>query len=181
MDKVFVAIPNTGTLRTELVQWLMMMDIKPFMPQARPHDYCRNIIVDEFLKSDCDYLLMIDSDVVPQNNVLEMVKNNVPVCSAFVRTNVNGELIPVGMTKNKDGYYHDYKHSKPNLHKVDAVGTGCIMIKRTVLESMEKPYFKFVYKNGMLTNGEDFDFCDRIGSVYFDARYKCNHFTIVSI
>lgn len=181
MSSIFVAIPNTGTLRTELVEWLMIHNIKPYMPQAKPHDHCRNIIVDEFLKTDCEYLLMIDSDVVPQDNVLEMVNNNVDVCSAYVRTNYKGEFIPVGMTKNKNGYHHNFKHSKPKLHRVDAVGTGCVLIKRKVFENMAKPYFKFVYKDGILTNGEDFDFCERINNVYFDARYKCKHYTTVGI
>ena len=181
MDKVFVAIPNTGILRTELVQWLMALDIKPFMPQAKPHDYCRNLIVEEFLKSDCEWLLMIDSDVVPQCDVLSMVKNDVPVCSAFVCTNLGGEIIPVGMVKNKDGYHHNFRHSAPDLHRVDAVGTGCILIKREVLSTMKKPYFKFIYKDGMLENGEDFDFCERVEGVYFDARFKCLHYTTVGI
>lgn len=178
---VFIGVPNTGTLRTELVEWLMKQEAAIFMPQAKPHDHCRNIIVNRFLETDCEWLLMVDSDVIPPDDVCNMVNNDVDVCSAYVRTTANGEFIPVGMTKNKDGYHHDFKHSKPGVHKVDAVGTGCILIKREVFERMDKPYFKFVYKDGLLVNGEDFDFCERVGEVYFDSRYKCKHFTTVAI
>lgn len=179
--KIFIGIPNTGTLRTELADWLMKQKATIFMPQAKPHDHCRNIIVREFLKTDCDFLLMVDSDVVPPLNVLDMVENNVDVCSAHVST-FNGEIIPVGMTKNKEGYHHDFKHSELGLHKVDAVGTGCILIKREVFAKIDKPYFRFKYdEDGILTNGEDFDFSERVKEVYFDARYKCKHFTTIAI
>lgn len=181
MFSVFIGVPNTGTIRTELALWLMKQKATIFTPQAKPHDHCRNIIVNQFLKTDCEWLLMVDSDILPPDNVLDMIDNNVPVCAAYACTTVNGEVIPVGMTKNENGYHYDFKHSEPKLHKVDAVGTGCILIKRNVLEKMDKPYFRFVYEDGILVNGEDFDFCERVGDVYFDARYKCKHFTIMAV
>ncbi len=151
------------------------------MPQLKPHDHCRNDIVLKFLSTDCDWLLMVDSDVVPPVNVLEMINNNVDVCSAHVST-FNGEVIPVGMTKDERGYHHNFKHSAPGLHKVDAVGTGCILIKRQVFDRLDKPYFRFKYNSdGLLVNGEDFDFSERVGEVCFDARYKCKHYTTIAI
>lgn len=179
--KIFIGIPNTGTLRTELVEWLMKQEAVIFMPQAKPHDHCRNIIVNKFLESNCEFLLMVDSDIVPPDDVVKMVENDVGVCAAYARTVIGNELIPVGMTKNKDGYHHDFKHSELGLHKVDAVGTGCILIKREVFGKLDKPYFKFVYKDGLLVNGEDFNFSERVDEVYFDARYKCKHYTTVAI
>lgn len=181
-NKVFIGIPNTGLLRTELVEWLMLQDdCDIFMPQAKPHDHCRNIIVNRFLETDYQWLLMVDSDIVPPNNVLGMIDNDVPVCAAYARTMSNGELIPVGMTKDDVGYHHDFKHSELGLHKVDAVGTGCILIKREVFERLDKPYFKFMYQDGLLINGEDFDFSERVGEIYFDSRYKCKHYTTIAI
>lgn len=177
----FIGIPNTGSIRTELAEWLLHQQAVVFMPQAKPHDHCRNIIVNEFLKTGCEWLLMVDSDVVPPIDVLDMVNNNKPVCSAHVSTSVKGEAIPVGMTKNENGYHHDFKHSAPALHKVDAVGTGCILIRRDVFGNLKKPYFKFIYEDGLLVNGEDFDFSERVGEVYFDSRYICKHYTTISI
>lgn len=177
----FIGIPNTGHLRTELVDWLMRQKAAIFMPQAKPHDHCRNIIVNEFLKTDCEWLLMVDSDVVPPMNVLDMIDNNVPVCSAYVCTFSNGELVPVGMTKTENGYCHNFDKTEKGLNKVDAVGTGCILIRRDVFDKLGKPYFKFVYEDGLLINGEDFDFSERVGEVYFDTRYVCKHYTTIAI
>ena len=180
---IYLAIPNTGTIKTELMEWVLRNPCNHMiMPQLKPHDHNRNYIVQEFLKTDCTHLMMIDSDVVPVSDVRKMVDNDVDICSAHVCTRLGNEIIPVGMTKNENGYHHDFKHSKPDLHKVDAVGTGCIMIHRRVFEKLEKPYFKFVYNDdGMLICGEDFYFSNRIDSVYFDSRFACKHFTVTAI
>ena len=186
MDKVFLGIPNTGYIRTELMTWIMRSGIQHICPtQAKPHDACRNIIVNTFLRSDLKWLLMIDSDVVPLTKVHEMCLNNLPVCSAHVSTCKGLEVIPVGMTKSEGGgYHHDFKHSNPEgaPHRVDAVGTGCIMIRRDVFDKLDKPYFKFIYDSeGLLINGEDFDFSERVGEVYFDPRHRAQHYTTIAI
>lgn len=179
---IFIGIPHTGTIRTELAQWVGKQSSTIFYSYARPIDHNRNIIVDEFLKTDCTHLLMVDSDVVPPDNVVDMVHNDVPVCCAHVSTSINGETIPVGMTKVEGGYAHNFEHSAPALHKVDATGTGCILIKREVFDKIDKPYFAFKYdEDGFLSNGEDFDFTERVGDVYFDGRYRCAHYTTVAI
>jgi len=187
MDDIFLGLPNIGLIRTELMMWVMQSNFKYICPiQAKPHDACRNLIVSYFLQTKIPWLLMIDSDVVPLTNVWEMKDNNVPVCSAHVSTCRGKEVIPVGMTRadNNEGYFHEFKNSNPEgaPHKVDAVGTGCIIIHREVFATLDKPYFKFVYDdNGFLQCGEDFDFCERVGNIYFDPRHKAAHYTIMAI
>lgn len=191
MKKIFVGIPNTGYLRTELVSWLFSHEDKDkyevtmFFPQNKPHDYNRNIIVKKFLETDNEYLLMIDSDVVPISNVLEMSDLDKGIMSALVRTYKDGDLIPVALKKVEGGYKVWSPLSK-GLNEVDAVGTGCLMIKREVFNKITKPYFRFRYNDeGFLINGEDFDFCDRVKEagykVYFNADYEAQHFTTINI
>ena len=189
-DEVFLGLPNTGHIRVELMSWIIRSRIKHICPvQLKPHDACRNMIVNYFLQTDLEWLMMIDSDVVPVTDILQMVANDVPVCSAHVSICKGREIIPIGMTKDSaGGYFHEFKHSDPSEapYKVDAVGTGCILIHRDVFEAIDKPFFRFVYdENGMIINGEDFDFCERVykfgGEVYFDPRQKANHFTTLAI
>jgi hypothetical protein len=182
-NKVFIGIPNTGNLRTELVYWLLQQTVEHvWLPIKRPIDANRNYIVNQFLKTDADWLLMVDSDVVPPVNVLEMINNNVPVCSAHVSTLIDGNIVPVGMIKDGDNYLHRWEHSEPGLHEVDATGTGCILIRRDVFDSLDKPYFRFIYnEEGDLIRGEDFDFTDRVGDCYFDSRYVCKHYTTAAV
>jgi hypothetical protein len=188
MEGVFLGLPNTGNIRIELMMWVMnsmqsgMRHIAPI--QAKPHDHARNLIVKNFLQTDCTFLLMIDSDVVPLTPVNQMCLNDLPVCSAHVSTCKGNEVIPVGMTKDEKGYHHNFKNSNPEgaPHRVDAVGTGCIMIRRDVFDTLDKPFFRFVYdEEGLLINGEDFNFSERVGEVYFDPRHKAQHFTTIAI
>jgi hypothetical protein len=192
MPKIMLGVPNTGNLRTELVQWILQSGIRNvFFPQERPHDYCRNVIVNEFLHSgfDFEFLLMIDSDVVPVTDILSMAQHNVLVCSAHVCMARGLERIPVGFVRNEQGgYHHDYQHSQPGLHEVDVVGTGCVMIRRDVFASISKPYFKFPYdSDGNRVGGEDFNFCERVQrssdrpAIYFDATQRCLHYTTIAI
>lgn len=186
--KIFVAIPNIGNIRTELIDFILTLiggkyKFELFMPQNKPHDHNRNVIVRQFLKTDCTHLLMIDSDVVPSNNLLEMVEHNVDIVSGWVSVYKNGVVIQLAMNKKEHGYTQA-KELKMGLNKVDAVGTGCLMIKREVFEKLKHPYFKFVYDDeGMLIKGEDFYFCDKakeVGlDVYFDTEHKCYHYQTI--
>jgi len=182
---VFLGIPNTGRIHIDLSKW-MMYNINSFrhisMPQKKPHDHARNYIVNEFLQTSCEWLLMVDSDIIPPMNVLDMVNNNVDVCSAYITINHNGKIMPLAMEKVDGGYRGDMQAKYNELNKVDATGTGCLLINRRIFDRLDKPYFRFVYDdNGMLVNGEDFDFCDRVKKlgidIYFDARYICKHAT----
>lgn len=182
--KIFVAIPHTGNLRAELVTALMRLQSKKhehtiYLSHKSPHDCNRNHIVSVFLKSDADYLLMIDSDIEPPINIIDMADNDKDICSGSIATNKGAEIIPLALTKTKEGYRCEgVKHG---LNKIDATGTGCMMIKRSVFDKLKKPYFSFVYdKEGILVNGEDFNFCDcavKAGlDIYFDSRYVCKHY-----
>ena len=185
--ETLIVIPNTGNLRKELVEWLLTVGnnykAEFYLPHNRPIDCSRNQIVNYFLTTDAKWLLMIDSDVVPPYNILDMIKNDVPVCSAWVNTKKDNEVVPMALDKVEGGYKvkKELEANKPT--EVDCIGTGAILIKREVLEKMKQPCFEFRKKeNGELALGEDFDFSEKVRAlgfkIYFDARYKCNHLTV---
>lgn len=190
---VFLGVPNTGNLRTELVVWIMSSGIKHMsFEQQKPHDYCRNMIVETFLETDCEWLLMIDSDVVPQTNILEMIKHDRMVCAPMVRVFNGKQITPVAFRKNPPGeigYRHHYEDDNPENAPVcvDAVGTGCILINRGVFEILPKPYFKFVYDDdGRRVLGEDLYFSELVNSVeqgriWYDPRHRCSHYTTLCL
>jgi GT2 family glycosyltransferase len=182
----FVAIPNIGNIRAELVEFMLRQKgIEYYLPQNRPHDVNRNVIVKRFLTTEHEWLLMVDSDVVPPDNVLEMVNNNLDVCSAWVCTSKDGETIPLAMEK-VDGGYKCFSQLYNGVNAVDALGTGCLLLNRRIFDKLPQPYFSFVKDSeGLLANGEDFDFCDKLRAVgiqpYFDARFKCKHYVNVFV
>lgn len=193
---IMVAMPTNGWVTAEFA------DFKARQQKKRdyivywercfsvPHDTTRNMLSKAFLESDADYLLMMDNDVEPHPQLLEMAKNDKPICAAHVNYihNENGQnvvTIAAGILNGQDKGKNVYKNedilkSTEGLMEVDAVGTGCIMIRRDVLESMEAPYFSFRRTNeGFLELTEDYEFCERAKSmgysIWVDKRYYCPH------
>lgn len=66
--------------------------------------------------------------------------------------------------------------SKDAVVKADALGTGCMLIKRGVLEAVGYPWFRCHDLSG---GGEDFFFCDRAKElgfgIYGDFSVQCQH------
>lgn len=79
MIKVFVGVPMTGWIRHELVRSIIAMShdghyrLEVLFSEARPTPANCNKIVNRFLGSDADYLLMMASDTSPYANPLDLV------------------------------------------------------------------------------------------------------------
>src|SRR3990167_1062308 len=136
-------------------------------PAAKPITNNRNTIVQKFLANDCDYLMMVDSDIIP------------PVM--FVKQ--KGMLIPLFLKRGKDGIYDsdDYL-TKVGLQEVDATGTGCIFIKREVLENVKHPFENRYDEDGIKILGNDFAFCQMAKEkgyrVWVHLDYVASHHSV---
>lgn len=159
------------------------------------HDYARNMIVKDFLISDCDVLWFLDSDIAPPPAVIELITNHYDkwkVCGApyplFLR--------PVGHDTPKVVFavYNDlgkgYNTSgvpSSGTDFVDGIASGCIMIKREILEGMQEPYFEFVYdeKTREMKIGEDIGFCKKVNAMghrfFIDYAHLCRHFKQIDL
>lgn len=144
----------------------------------------RHQIIREFLKTDADYLLMIDSDNPPTKN---------PVPLAFLDKDIIACPTPMYRDNNimfnifdvVEGGYKSKMYNKEELVECDRVGGGCIMIARRVLEQMKVP-FQIIYdENGKLVESEDFSFSRRAKEQGFTCfahwGYICNHFKTMNL
>jgi|TARA_Y100000310_G_scaffold312222_1_gene359299 hypothetical protein len=163
---IYVAILNQGDIRTDLAQVINVMiqndsyRLQLTYPAAKPITNNRNTIVQKFLATDCDYLMMVDSDIVPPINILNLADFDKDIITPLMFVKQKGMLIPLFLKRNRDGMYDaaDYL-GKVGLQEVDATGTGCIIIKREVVEEM-KHLFKNRYdEDGIKVLGNDFAFC----------------------
>lgn len=163
------------------------------------HDFARNKVVEEFLETDCDVLWFLDSDILPHENTLELITKH------WDKWQAAGCPYPVFMTpSNEDGkrvvytvYKSIAKDSKNGIAAahipaegtdfVDGIATGCLFIKRAIFENLEKPYFKFVYRESdrHIEMGEDIDFCLRVNKLghqfFIDYSMVCSHFKHVDL
>jgi hypothetical protein len=100
--KIFVAVPNMSTvnigLLARLFQWTQpdsgIMPHYNFVTEKRHHDFARNALVQEFLKSECEYMALIDDDVVPHPNFINLYKHGKDIIAGNVHCWMNGNLMP---------------------------------------------------------------------------------------
>jgi hypothetical protein len=159
------------------------------------HDYARNCYVEDFLKSDCDILWFLDSDILPRPNTLDLITEHGD------KWKLAGCPYPVFMTPKGyetpqvvfTVYRWDGKGMQPAAipdqgHDfVDGIATGCIFIRREVLEGMAKPYFEFTYdpETREIIHGEDLGFCKKTQAAghqfFIDFSMVANHYKKVSL
>ncbi len=177
---ITVAIPHTGNIRAELFERMLTLEtyghrVAIFPSWGRPITENRNQIVKRFLQSKFDFLLQIDSDICPPQNIIRMVENDLDICSADIYTVKGFGAIRLGMIKVGETYQTKKGLKEGAINEVDATGTGCFLVKREV----------FLKVGGFQTGSEDFNFCERAREkgykIYYDTRYRCRHHTVVPI
>jgi glycosyltransferase involved in cell wall biosynthesis len=165
---ILIGMPtSSGVIPVETVQSLLMLH-KPFpcafMYVVRQRiDKARNAMVIEALKNEVDYLFFVDDDNPIPPNTLELFiednkdivsapiisrgqdrNGNFPMCAFYSKeVNLNGD-------SSKIKLYYPIVEFRDNgyLHKVDAVGCGCLLIKRKVLEVLFSKYKQYVFEFG---------------------------------
>jgi len=209
---ILIGLPSgSGVVPLPMVQSLLMLH-KPFptgfMSVERQRiDKARNALAMGALKGNFDYLLMVDDDnPIPPDTLEKFLEDDKDIIIAPIPgrvPNAQGQhdlcafysqLEAIGnktiklykpITKFKeDGY----------LHKIDAGGTGCMLVKRHVIEAMYKKYREYMFEFGDIkfkktiidgieydrrTMSEDAEFCERaidLGfEVWLDERVKPVH------
>lgn len=141
-----------------------------------PVSSARNRAVREFLKSDFDWLLMLDADMVPAPGLLSIVDvaegRDIVVPRMLCLS--AGTITPAWVQRGLE-------HDGPWLELARA-GTGALFVRRRVFEEMPKPWFNFEFdEDGLLLVGEDNNFCDRARSAGFrvwlhdDPAFEVGH------
>jgi len=134
----------------------------PQMPEGR------NLLVTQFLETDADWLLMVDSDMVFTHRLIEDLlatadRDAAPVVGGLC-FGVNQELgqFPT-MYTNVDGMPTVSKEIPAGLVKVDATGAACVLTHRSVFEQNRREgkhtwFHRRVLPTGDVL-GEDISWC----------------------
>ena len=152
----------------------------------------RNLQFKRFLElTNADYLLCIDSDIVPPMNILEMVKEakrkRLDYLSAVCFSFQFNEPFAVVMKKAKgrDGYVQAVPNGKPGIYEIDATGLACTVLSRKLVREFKGTFRDRFDKEGMLLRDADFDFCERIKKagykVFVDTKFICDHIKMLSL
>lgn len=203
--KVMVNILNIGTIQagteSQMIQWMReysdRYNFQLFVPAARPIPNNRNTIVEKFLEGDYDYLFQLDEDTVPMKNPFCLLEHDKDVVGGVYpgrgtlgyhfHAYYFGDKFPKDKkAKLKRGdvfFVYPPPEKRVGLQKVDAVATGCFLVKRHVLEKMYKagfaPFEDMFDEHGVLMTNDDMAFCIkcwRLGiDVYADWDMICDH------
>lgn len=158
------------------------------------HDFARNAIVEDFLASGCDILWFLDSDIVPPDNIMEIVLRHdewkvagAPYPVFLKPPGFDNEQVVYTVYNSENDKYIPTEIPEQGSAFVDAVATGCIFIKKEVFAGLVKPYFEFKYnpETREMTEGEDLGFCKKINALgykfYVDFSKICDHYKEVSL
>lgn len=110
----------------------------------------RNQLVDAAIASGCDYLLMLDDDmIVPPDLVARLLAHDKDVIGALYWQR-GGAFHPVLMhaAQQPTGEFiarfyapFDPVITQPGLHAVDVIGGGCMLFKVDIFRKLTPPYF----------------------------------------
>lgn len=196
--RIFIAIPVVnGYVRHELsvrlIEWShdpeMTVSIK-YYPGLSPLDHARNRAVKDFLEDYWDYFMMIDADTVPPQNCLRELlgADKDVVCPLVFTFKVDDKgipfPIPVANRYDENGAYRPYYEGN-GVTETDTITGGCFLIKRKVLEQLERPFYFTYHKNGIVEYSEDFIFsqqAQKLGyKLYTNYGVRCRHFKEVDV
>lgn len=176
MVSVLVTVPNLHWIHKLVVHRLLLLQqerryrVRISLPTNKPFENNLHHIINDFMAGDCDFWLSIDADNPPEKNPLDLVE---------LDKDIIGCPTPIWHYTGKAGerpiYWNAYQYDEstgayrewPNregLQKVDAVGTGCIMMSRRVFEDPEMRRGAFTRKlnaDGTVDKGNDISFCER--------------------
>jgi GT2 family glycosyltransferase len=189
-QRVLISVPllARGNIVPGLCGWLIRMSHIPgvsidISPYPGPLDACRNRMVQKLLSREEEWLLMVDADIVPPDNALfELLSHEKEIVSAPSLVRKGNEAAPLIL--RREGEEYRSMHNPEGLTEVDATGTGCILVHRSVFQRIPPPWFEFVLdQNGLLKRGEDFEFCERARSagfsIYVDCDLLCEHTGVI--
>lgn len=197
MIKIYFSILNEGWMRSELAiklpRWLdeVRQKYSVYYESSflKPISHNRNTIVKRFLESDSDYLLQIDSDIVPPQNPLNLIdimeekKIHVLSCPVWIYQ----EKLILNIYKQKEDYLVPVNPSKySGLIEIDATGTGVLVCSRNALEPLERPFERlFDEKYGIERLGLDLAFSQKVKAagfkIYSHLDYVSKHYKTVDL
>lgn len=130
-------------------------------------DVNRNHIVDDFLKSDAEWLRWLDADNIDKMGATRRLLDTrkTLVSGLYTKRNEDGENIAYFRTA--DGAYRVVDgHTPGEIFPIDAAGMGGCLVHRSVFEDIMRNYFMFdMDGGGVVTVHKD----DIEGDVFDDA------------
>lgn len=190
--KVLVSFLNQGDIYPTITSIMAIIrsdprfDVTIEYPTEQPVDNNRNLIARRVIEGGYDFIVMIDgNDTIPQFNPLDLIELDKDIVGAAYPQWREGDIYWVAVDKVPNGYKPIPPERREGLQEIDAIGTGCICIKRKVLEHIKAPFERKWSEQGIQLLGQDFYFCEKAKlagfEVWVDWTKVCDHLKTVSL
>lgn len=182
-----IAVLNHGGIIPELSQWLSVQKetwpgrLLVLYPRGNQIARQRNMAVERL---HGDWLLFIDSDCVPWHDTLtRLVSSNLPVVGGvyYERSPIlrDGHVVfPIAASRGGEKLLDADVKVSHGIIPVTTAGTGCLLIRRHVFETMPSPWFRCGQLDTQYLD-EDSEFCLRAAAcnftVYLDCAVRIGH------
>lgn len=183
---VQVIVPTRGAVRCETVAMIEMICRGKTPPvyfggTGGPAETKARAVKWFLEASKADYLLMLDDDIIPPMNFMQLERHALDIVAAvcpLYHLNVPQTPFDNAFKAVGDGY-SPMESGMTGLQEVDAVGGGALCIRREVLEKVKPAFVDHYDKWGVRILGEDFHFC-RLAKihgykVFMDFDVRCDH------
>lgn len=190
MVKVNIGLTSINTIPAEFLDYFLpllfySLDNGVDVSVSTKHHYCtdiaRNSCVEAALNDKSDFLFFLDVDMlVPAHTLVSLLQKNVDIISGAYHQKAV-PFGPVAFIEKEDGTYDKEKILEKKVYQVDAVGTGCLLVKTSVFKAMEKPYFSRILPNEISEHSKDLKFDKKNGlgeDVFFCKKAKQKGFKI---
>ncbi len=199
--RVLLSLPHMGTshvANSAAVETMMLRDDRVRLHVTRcsgaPFESNMNAVIRDFLLGDWDFWINLDDDQAPLKNPIDLI---------FLNKDIIGLPTPAHKCGQEDSgnpfYWNVYAWDEQNqvhrphqakkedgpLQEVDAVGSGCWVVARRVLEAVKQPMAVQYDENGVTKVGGDLSFCGKARAAGFKVfahyDYPCRHFKTVDL
>jgi len=164
LDEVIFSKWFIQFLRQQMMPWDSVVTAQStYLPDAR------NLVHRDFLKTENEYLVMLDSDVIPPPDFLSrLLAHKLPMVGGWYRK--KGVPYPPVVYDNEQPpnekgiiVYKVREVPGTGLEKVSAAGAGCWLMSREVAMAIgEHPF-------DMIHGGEDLELCRKVHAAGFDT------------
>lgn len=149
------------------INYELLINLGTVLPQQR------NTLVESALKIKADYILWLDSDMHFPNYLVEkFLEHRKDIVATTYSTRIKPQRSVAFLDKNN----LDLRLKKNNgLHKVWAVGMGCMLISTKIFQYISKPYFQYIWNEDTQDlSGEDIYFCNLLNESGFEIFVDCD-------
>ena len=198
MSKILIAIPCMDQVPAPFAQSLAMIqktedNVACAFQMGSLIYTSRNNLALQAMKTEFDYMLWLDSDMVFQQDLLIRMKQTMDEKGLDFLTGLYFRRVPpftpvlfdqLDIAEDGSCTWTDFKDVPEGLFKIGGCGFGCVLIKTDVLFDVQAKFGELF--NPIANMGEDLSFCWRARQcgydVWCDPSLVCGHvgYTVIN-